>query len=160
MTVSALKNGDDFVKRFFTEQAPVLFREPRQGAEMVARGQAAVCIGTTTPVVADFEKQGIKNLKRILPEDMSYLFMDTLWLMDRAPHPNAAKLYINWVLTKAAQDIYAKGTAQNSRRKDVAPAAPAILPPEGADKRFVNMLHQEKYNETERVRAMTRDLLK
>jgi hypothetical protein len=30
--------------------------------------------------------------------------VDNVSLIDRAPHPNAAKLYINWVLTKEAHE--------------------------------------------------------
>ncbi len=160
LTVAALKNGDDFVKRFFTEQAPVLFREPRQGAEMVVRGQAAVVIGTSAPVILDFTNQGVKNIKHILPDDFSYLAQETIWLMNRAPHPSAAKLFINWVLTKQAQEVYSQGTKLNSRRKDVAAVDKAIFPPKGAEVRYLDMLRQSKYQETERIRAITRELLK
>lgn len=160
LTVAALKHGDDYVRRFFTEQAPVLFREPRQGAEMLVRGQAAVAIGTTPPVIADFTSQGLRNHRRILPDDFSYLFQETLWLVNKAPHPNAAKLFINWLLTKPGQEAYAKGTALNSRRKDVAPIDQLIFPPEGADKRYLDMLRQDRYEETERVRSITRQLLR
>jgi ABC-type Fe3+ transport system substrate-binding protein len=37
-------------------------------------------------------------------------------LIDKAPHPNAAKLYLNWLLSKEGQSIFARVTGQNSRR--------------------------------------------
>ncbi len=160
LAVAALKHGDGAINQFFEVQSPTLFREPRQGAEQVVRGQAAVAIGTTEPVMAEFRSQGLTNVKRLFPEDFSFLFQDVVWLMNRAPHPNAAKLYINWLLSKQGQEAYAKNVNQNSRRKDVAPVNQDVLPPEGADKRFLDMLRQDKYPESERIRELTRQLLK
>ena len=160
LAVAVLKHGEGAIKQFFEEQAPVLFREPRQGAEQVVRGQVAVAIGTTEPVMTEFRTQGLTNMRRLFPDDFSFLFQDVVWLMNRAPHPNAAKLYINWLLSKQGQEAYAKNVAQNSRRKDVTPVDQSTLPPEGADKRFQDMLRQDRYPESERIRELTRQLLK
>ena len=48
-------------------------------------------------------------------------------LMDHAPHPNAAKVYINWLLSKAGQADWVK-TGHNSRRLDVPHARPELFP--------------------------------
>ena len=42
-----------------------------------------------------------------------------LAMFDKAPHPNAAKVFANWMLTQEAQDQYHKATNDNSRRTDV-----------------------------------------
>ena len=39
-------------------------------------------------------------------------------LIDRAPHPNAAKLYINWLLSKEGQSAWQK-SGYNSARIDI-----------------------------------------
>jgi ABC-type Fe3+ transport system substrate-binding protein len=39
-------------------------------------------------------------------------------MLSHAPHPNAAKVYINWLLSKAGQTEWIK-TGDNSRRLDV-----------------------------------------
>ena len=49
---------------------------------------------------------------------------DAVLLFDRAPHPNAAKLFINWLLSKEGQQIWSAGAKQNSRRSDVAAVNP------------------------------------
>ena len=51
----------------------------------------------------------------------SYLTTATasLGLMNRAPHSNAAKVYINWFLTKEAQTAYSRASTYWSRRVDV-----------------------------------------
>jgi ABC-type Fe3+ transport system substrate-binding protein len=46
-------------------------------------------------------------------------------LMDKAPHPNAAIVYVNWLLSKAGQTEYEK-SGRNSRRLDVPPSDPSL----------------------------------
>jgi len=48
--------------------------------------------------------------------------------MDKAPHPNAAKVYINGLLSKAGQSDWGK-VLRNSRRLDVPPGNPSGVPP-------------------------------
>jgi ABC-type Fe3+ transport system substrate-binding protein len=43
----------------------------------------------------------------------------SLMLIDQAPHPNAAKVFVNWLLTKEGQTAYATTMKQTSRRLDV-----------------------------------------
>jgi ABC-type Fe3+ transport system substrate-binding protein len=40
-------------------------------------------------------------------------------LADKAPHPNAAKLYINWLLSREGQIAYQNATRENSMRIDI-----------------------------------------
>ena len=48
----------------------------------------------------------------------------SLAMMNRAPHPNAAKVFINWLLSREGQTLFQKvmtipGDARDSRRIDV-----------------------------------------
>jgi len=43
----------------------------------------------------------------------------SLGLMNRAPHPNAAVVFINWLLTKEGQLVWSKAVNAVSRRVDV-----------------------------------------
>jgi ABC-type Fe3+ transport system substrate-binding protein len=50
----------------------------------------------------------------------------TISFLERAPHPNTAKLFVNWVLSREGQKVYqeilwdnGKGRALNSLRLDV-----------------------------------------
>ena len=49
-----------------------------------------------------------------------------LALVNRAPHPNAAKVYINWVLGREGQTLLAKAAGWVSRRRDVPAIDPAM----------------------------------
>jgi ABC-type Fe3+ transport system substrate-binding protein len=48
-------------------------------------------------------------------------------IFNRPPNPNAAKVFINWLLSKPVQEGLAVATNNNSRRVDV--AAPPGAPP-------------------------------
>jgi ABC-type Fe3+ transport system substrate-binding protein len=43
----------------------------------------------------------------------------TVAVMRNAPHPNATKVYINWMLGKEGQDLYSHALTQGTRRLDV-----------------------------------------
>ncbi|MGZ9154630.1 MAG: hypothetical protein ACXW6J_15220, partial [Candidatus Binatia bacterium] len=40
-------------------------------------------------------------------------------LMNRAPHPNAALVFLNWFLNKEGQTVWSKALNLQSRRSDV-----------------------------------------
>jgi ABC-type Fe3+ transport system substrate-binding protein len=42
----------------------------------------------------------------------------------KMPHPNATKVFVNWILTKDVQAKLMVATKLNSRRTDVPPGAP------------------------------------
>jgi iron(III) transport system substrate-binding protein len=54
-------------------------------------------------------------------------------LINRAPHPNAAKLFLNWILTKEGQTIMTTTIGLASRRTDVPTAhlLPEVVPQPG-----------------------------
>ena len=134
MTSARLNLGDDLIKRLFVDQEPILSRDSRQIAEFMVRGRYPIALGVNPLLLGQFQKQGLgKNLKLLHFSEMDTVnFASTLWLVNRAPHPNAATLFINWLLTKEAQVHWAKEVEQNSRRGGVEPGNPQFLPPKGA----------------------------
>ena len=52
-------------------------------------------------------------------------------LVNRAPHPSAAKVLINWLLTQGAQAAWAKELQTNSRFAGVEPGDPHAIVPMG-----------------------------
>ncbi|MEK7215439.1 MAG: hypothetical protein AAB289_07590, partial [Chloroflexota bacterium] len=49
-----------------------------------------------------------------------------VWVLKKPPHPNALKLFLNWVLTKEGQTAYSQSSNNNSRRRDVVPVNPDL----------------------------------
>jgi ABC-type Fe3+ transport system substrate-binding protein len=46
-------------------------------------------------------------------------------IFDMAPHPNAAALFVNWLLSQEGQTAYTAAIVDNSRRTDVVPTSPS-----------------------------------
>ena len=66
-----------------------------------------------------------------------------LGLFNYAPHPNAAKLLANWLLSQEGQATWSENVGDNSRRSDVAPSSETdrIDP----SRRYINMQLEENY---------------
>src|SRR5207253_11165682 len=73
-----------------------------------------------------------------------------MWLFDRAPHPNAAKLFVNWALTKPVQEMWNKAVGSNSRRLDVPPTSPEYSVQGG--KPYMKLISEDSLKEQEDTR--------
>lgn len=102
------------------KQEPLILSDQRLQTEWVARGKYAIGIGLRDTVVAGYVEAGAP-LALISTIEGSYLSSGSgaLAFMDRPPHPNAAKLFINWLLTREGQTIFSKPQEKPSHRVDV-----------------------------------------
>jgi iron(III) transport system substrate-binding protein len=145
-TLARLKYGDDWMRQFFQEQEPVIINDGAQIAQMLAHGSYPLAIGAIWTVLQDFQKQGIAtSIKQVNLSDIDAAGPSTngtLWLVNKAPHPNAAKVYLNWFLSKAGQEAWTTITTDNSRRLDVTPKDLATVVPAGL---VLPNLNEEKY---------------
>lgn len=113
--------GSDKAAQLLRTQDLVLSETPKQIVDWAVRGTYPVLIGVDTATLNTYQRQGIgKNLAQI--DDAKGTLL-TKWgnvmLMNRAPHPNAAKVFVNWLLSKGAQADWATSAGVNSRRTDV-----------------------------------------
>jgi iron(III) transport system substrate-binding protein len=131
--------GDGAMKRLLVDQAPVFTDNPRQIAEWLVRGRYPIAIGVSTSELKRFQGEGLgANIQRLQsPLEAATAGWGGLLSMNRAPHPNAARVFINWLLGQRAQSAWANLGATNSRRLDVAPGDPDSLPD---PKRFQSQL--------------------
>jgi len=105
--------GPTFIKKLFGEMDVTLFRDFRQSIDWLANGKASLCF-----FCADTDKaklQGLPveefvNLKEGAPLVTQY---GTLALLNRAPHANAAKVFINWFLSRDGQIALQKSLARS-----------------------------------------------
>ena len=98
--------GPDFLRRFYTETEITLFRDRRQGTNWLATGKFPLChlcreidkaVQQGLPV-DDLPPDKLKEGGTIGGGGSSVIA-----LINRAPHPNAAKLFINWYLSRPGQ---------------------------------------------------------
>src|SRR5687768_7756300 len=129
LTVMLAARGEDYVRDLLTKQDVVVTGNNRQLAEWIVRGQYPIGVGVSD-ALKEFQLQGLGlNVKRLEegPVSMSPGF-GGIQLLSRAPHPNAAKLFINWLLTPEVQTRVAQTVGVNSRRVDVPPGDPTTVP--------------------------------
>jgi iron(III) transport system substrate-binding protein len=126
MTVLLAAYGEEFVADLLTKQEVTVAQEPRQLAEWVVRGRYPVAIGLAAYNLVAFREQGLGLNVRVLaaPAELSSAG-GGLQLINRAPHPNAARVFVNWLLSQQTQQRISQTTGYNSRRLDVPPANPA-----------------------------------
>jgi len=120
--------GPKFLRRLFGEMDVTMTADLRQAADWLGTGKFALAIPIQGGVIHKAKNQG-------LPVDQfdSFHFKEgvnlssafgSLALMNRSPHPNAAKVFINWLLSREGQSLFQKeisipGDRRNSRRIDV-----------------------------------------
>ena len=131
-----LNFGEDYVRKLFGGQSVTFTTNRRQNAEWLVRGRYPIGFATGSEEIAIFQHEGLgKNisiLRAPMPKVVGSSGFGSIALMDKAPHPNAAKVYINWLLSRAGQAEW-KHTQRNSRRTDVPPVNAVLVPPAGAD---------------------------
>ncbi len=141
--------GPDFIRALGKQQMTIL-RDYAQEVDAVGQGRFPVLIGAADFVAITRAKQGVPIAivdARQLKEgtDLSPT-NGTLALFNRAPNPNAAKIYINWLLSKEGQTIFARANGYVSARLDVPTdhTEPWRVPLPGAIKTYTRAAMQVK----------------
>ncbi|HEV8344051.1 MAG TPA: extracellular solute-binding protein [Candidatus Binatia bacterium] len=112
--------GEDYLRKL-VQQELFLSRNMRQIADALARGTLALSIGVG---ISEFEphlKAGlpVKELpkpKEGLPASSAF---GVVGIVKDPPHPNAAKIFFNWLLSKEGQEFYGRAMESSTRRLDV-----------------------------------------
>ncbi|MSP39677.1 MAG: extracellular solute-binding protein [Deltaproteobacteria bacterium] len=116
--------GEGFLKSL-VGQKMFISRDLRVLAESTAREKIAIAVGLIYADFAPFLKAGMPI--KPLPQPKEGMYATTgygnLMVLKNALHANAARLFINWFLSKDGQEVYTQGMAEPSRRLDVDAAA-------------------------------------
>lgn len=110
--------GVDFMKKL-AENKPVILRDQRLQVEWLARGRYALLTNPQSEIIAEFIRAGapVKDLELI--EGVLSTGSGHVSLVNKAPHPNAARVLINWLLSREGQTVYSRSILQQSAREDV-----------------------------------------
>jgi iron(III) transport system substrate-binding protein len=113
--------GPKFLRRLFGEMDITLFRDVRQSIDWLATGKFAICFFCYPNEIEPAQKQGlpVALLDFMLKEGAAISSQNgALSFVNRAPHPNAAKVFVNWLLSREGQ-ITSQSVTANSRRMDI-----------------------------------------
>ncbi len=116
------KLGAKFIQRLFSEMEIVISSDRRQLMDWLASGRypLALFVGRE---VETAKQQGLPVDEMYSMKSDSAMLTSgagSITLINRAPHPNAAKLFINWFLSRDGQSAWQKHTDRNSLRTDIA----------------------------------------
>lgn len=114
--------GPDFI-RGLAKQDLVVLSDYAQEVDMAGQGRYPIVVGTSDSLVLERQSQGVPITivdPRTLKEgsDVSPASGMT-GLFNRPPHPNAAKVYLNWLLSEEGQESFGRGAGYPSARLDV-----------------------------------------
>jgi iron(III) transport system substrate-binding protein len=112
--------GEGYLRKL-AGQEMIVGRNLRQLAETVARGKASLSIGVSYYSYQPFIKAGLPIKTLPVPKEGIYASSGSgnLAILRNAPHPNATKVFVNWLLSKEGQTIFTKAMGQPTRRFDV-----------------------------------------
>jgi iron(III) transport system substrate-binding protein len=131
-----MQHGPDFIRKLYVEQKPIISRDTRQITDGLAHGAYAITLGAEGGKVEILRKEGAPVA---ILENLSDLYDETsasfgqVAIFDRAPHPNAAKVFVNWIASKEGNDVYnrAVGTVPTRNDIDESHLPPEIIPKPG-----------------------------
>jgi iron(III) transport system substrate-binding protein len=115
--------GEQYVRRLLSEQEVIVSRNQRQLADWSADGRYPIGLGSAGSEVRELIRAGVPlghfDPERLEEGGFVTAGGGTVSVFNRAPHPNAAKVYLNWHLSREGQTDWAIGSAAPSLRTDV-----------------------------------------
>lgn len=126
LTVMDKLAGDDPIKSLMANQKPVVTGEPRQMVDWIASGRYPIAFGLPTAALLEYAQRGapIDDFKKVPGMHVWSPGVGAIQAIAKPPHPNATKVFVNWLLSKDTQTMLMKAVQLNSQRADVPPGDP------------------------------------
>ena len=119
--------GAEYIKRLFGDMQPTFGRDRRQITDWLAQGKYPLCVGCRDTARAKSQGLPVDELDNVDWKEGVQLTSGggSMSLIKGAPNPNAAKVFVNWFLSRRGQmalqkhnDLYGEDPP-NSRRIDI-----------------------------------------
>ena len=156
--------GEAGVKTLYVDHKPMIVRDARQLTDWLLRG--------TYPIAFNVDKDQLEKMRKEgLPVKAIYELPDfpagigagqsLLGMLNHAPHPNAAKLFVNWIASKEGLELYSRARSEAPTRTDIDAAKylPADVIPSADGKYFDTYDWDFTVNTREKVRVYMKGLL-
>jgi iron(III) transport system substrate-binding protein len=128
LTYMALRKllGEDYFHAL-AKMKPIFIIRSEQTAERLVSGQDLMAFGGMPSRIYQYNERGA-NLKYVLPEEGILLLGQGSFILAKAPHPNAAKLWLDFTLSEQGQKILALREALISGRSGFTSPLPLYAP--------------------------------
>jgi iron(III) transport system substrate-binding protein len=119
--------GPKFIERIYRDMEPTLFRDIRQGTDWLSQGKFSICFLCRRIDRAAMQGLPVAELDPYQIEERPGIGSGSgaLVLMNRHPHLNAAKVFINWYLSLEGQIAFRQANSDELRvtslREDLPP---------------------------------------
>jgi iron(III) transport system substrate-binding protein len=140
--------GKEFLRALFAQQEITIFEDDRPQLDFVAHGKHLVSIGLGDAPTTEAINKGLP-IRLVDParlKEGTYITagIGGVVVIRETPHPNATKVYLNWLLSREAQTAWSKAAGNVSARRDVSVdhLPKEIVPEEGVE---YQENHKEKY---------------
>jgi ABC-type Fe3+ transport system substrate-binding protein len=112
--------GEDYLKKLAAQDL-LLENNQRQLAEAMVKGKIVLTLGLTEYTFQPFVKAGLPAKPLHTPSEGSYTTggSGNLVVIKDPPHPNATKVFVNWLLSREGQEVFTRSMGQATRRLDV-----------------------------------------
>jgi iron(III) transport system substrate-binding protein len=112
--------GEEYLKKFVAQKLFVT-RDLRLLAENLAKGKIAISSGIGYSEFLPFIKAGLPLTPLPVPKEGLYVSggYGNVTILKNQPHPNAAKVFVNWLLGRDGQELFSRAMGVGTRRLDV-----------------------------------------
>jgi len=93
----------------------------QQVSDMLKRGERMIAVGALDSYAADLKKEG-HQIKTLYPSDGIFVIPSPTSVVKNAPHPNAAKLFAEFMIGDDAQKLFPADGGYSARIDIAAPA--------------------------------------
>ncbi|HLY64407.1 MAG TPA: extracellular solute-binding protein [Chloroflexota bacterium] len=127
-----VSKGADFCTQLFKGQQITITRDYSQSADWLAHGSYPIGLAVSQNYLDPFKQAGVTFANLDLPDAPNAVGggFGVVSLLNHAPHPNAARVFVNWLASKEGTTLYGKLQSQAPVRSDVDASwmDPALLP--------------------------------
>lgn len=119
LTLAIINLGEDYVRQL-AKQKLVITRNRRQLTDWIVKGSTPIGIGVYDDQYREYREAGAP-IREVALQEVMYMsggFGHVIYL-DKAPNPNASKVFLNWLLSKKGQILWQKNMESQSARVDV-----------------------------------------
>jgi iron(III) transport system substrate-binding protein len=101
--------GPKFVKQLYSGMDATLYRDNRLALDWIGSGKFAIAFYVQNVEEAEEKGLSVQQFRQALNEGVGLSSrVGHMALLNRAPHPNAAKVFINWFLSREGQTLHQK----------------------------------------------------
>ena len=114
--------GPEFVKKLYIDQEAVVQRDRRMLSDWLARGSHPICLTCHIDDMRALVNEGYKLVEVFELADIQNRITPApslLSVANKAPHPNAARVFVNWMASKEALELYSRNAQAATLRTDV-----------------------------------------